>query len=115
MTASNRPLEVDVLAREIWNRAAMAHGTRDIELALQVCAELGKIEQAYELRIKPGHEPAAERKGSTAGKFTGRPITSKYPGACRVCRHPYSIGDSVLWSKAGGCAHITCGELEAAR
>lgn len=116
MSASNKSLKQDVLAREIPNRAALvASGFDGAEHAMALAKDLHFIlEHGYELRLKPGHD-ATSAKQSAGGKFTGRPITSKYPGACRVCRRPYAIGDEVLWSKAGGCAHITCGELEADR
>lgn len=119
----SRPLEVDVLARGLFDRAAMAWGMRDAEVALEVCRDLAKIEPEYELRLKvlgAKHDGATvdrlkrqvQQKQGEPAAFVGRPITSRFSGRCAVCKGPYTAGADVFWRKGAGAAHVTCGEPE---
>lgn len=108
-----RPLAVDQIARAIFNNAAIAVGTRDAELALQVCTDLGAIERDYRLalRCEPARtaSPSTSEHGST---FCGRMIATKFAAQCKVCRAPIAAGAEVIWQKGVGVACVACGEIE---
>ena len=104
---NQRPLEVDQIARGVWNKAAIAIGMNDTEAALEVCRELAAIEDQYELKLR------VDRPSPSAGaRFVGRPINAQFSGVCRVCGRPYKAGADVLWTRGGGTAHLACGEVE---
>ena|SRR6185503_20065446 len=106
---NSRPQRVDQLARAIWNRAAMAAGMNDTEVALEVCRELGEIEEAYELRLRCADPRLASTKGT---KFTGRPMEAKFAGRCVVCSGAIDVGDTILYSREQKRAgHLRCGEV----
>ena len=117
---STRPIEVDQIARSLWNRAALAVGMNDRDEAFAVCRDLGAIEAAYELRLKnerfdrgaPTRRTSNDApRAAVQSKFTGRPIASKFAGRCKVCGGQYAEGDEVLWCQGAGCAHLDCGEI----
>ena len=90
MSASNKPLRVDQLARAVFGRAAEARAKGDAELALRVCAELESIASTYELRFRDGAPAAMPAKP--------RLLASKYSGTCAACGKGYAIGDTIRWT-----------------
>ena len=39
-------------------------------------------------------------------------IIAKYPGRCRKCGRPISVGDKIDWESGKGAAHVECPEAE---
>jgi hypothetical protein len=89
------------LARDVFNRAAIAAGTSDKELALEVCRELGEIESSYTLWAKdrlletPGTERPTDRPGASLRK-----MAAKWPGRCSKCARAISVGTLIAYDGA---------------
>jgi hypothetical protein len=129
MSAANRPLRVDQIARGLFGRAAMAVGMHDAEAALEICRTLGEIENDYALTLKCGGEQfrstsklgsedpvAARREANDAPqsprRFTGRPMHAKFASKCHVCNGGISEGSSILYSRElRRAVHDSCGEI----
>jgi hypothetical protein len=104
------------LARAIWNRAAIAVGTADHELALEVCRELGGIEADYTLVARDAlmaGTARAETSGpaNPAGAETRAPTSSlrhmpaKFPGICGQCGGHIQVGSPIAYDAASKRAY----------
>lgn len=109
-------LRVDQLAREFWNRCAIAVGMSDTDAALECCRHAGEIELAYELRLKTGESPSApgEAAGHRGGSSELRPsplrrITARFAGTCRKCSRGITVGSSIAYDPdAKRAFHAEC-------
>jgi hypothetical protein len=110
-----KSLRVDVVAREIPNRAAViAGGFGDEGEALELVKDLNFIlESDYEIRLRTGATQKREAEAKGDG-FIGRPMDSQYPGRCAVCSRGFATGDQILFNgdkpKGQRAAHLRCGD-----
>lgn len=87
---------IDVMAREVFDRAYRAMTTADEALALHVCAELEQVRGHYDLTLKTA--PLIVRR------VWGRPIRTQRDNLCGVCREKLPAGSSALLL----VAHLQC-------
>ncbi len=107
------------LAREIWNRAAIAAGMSDADEALAVCRMLGEIESEYHLIAKTEiHEaprPKRDSEPAKPGDASGKTVrlASKFAGTCRTCGARHDRGEPVWWTRGVRCVECDgCGSTE---
>src|SRR5689334_14372722 len=101
-------LKVDILAREVMNRAAIAAGMNDREEALAVCRDLVEVEKAYDLRLRTGEQHAREM----GAPFVGKPMQSRFASTCAVCRQGISPGSNIIYNgELKRAAHAGCVEV----
>jgi hypothetical protein len=103
-------LRVDILAREIFGRAAIAAGMSDRDEALLVCRDLIEIEGAYRLALRCGDEA---RSTTPASAEKPRRMPTQYAGTCRACGARHAVGDPVWW--ASGVRGVLCDQCGRAR
>lgn len=95
---SSTTLQVDRVAHEVFNVAAIAAGMNDADAALEVCRKLGEIEKHY--RLAPRTE---ERSTSAGSRDTGptrgalRRMDAKFPGRCAKCATAISVGMPIAY------------------
>jgi hypothetical protein len=108
---SAKPLPEDVFINNAFHRAAIAIRTNDREAAFDLVNDLHLLEGKVFLTIVPG---AREREArAAAAGFVGRPIDSRFPGTCEVCRKPFGIGAPILYNAdLRRAAHHACGGVE---
>lgn len=108
--SGNKPLPVDILARELPDRVALWAGLAGDEAeAVAIVRDLASVFEAYELRLRAGAEAARSGSG-----FVGRPILAKFASACAVCRGAIRINDEILYDRDRSgmkAAHVRCGEV----
>lgn len=116
-SVSGSTLQCDRDAREIFNEAAIAHGTHDAELALVVCEKLTRIEPHYRLAPRSADDAQASatsgiRSRSAPETPAGKPIriAAKFAGSCQKCGARHSAGDPIWWVRgARGVDCVGCG------
>jgi len=91
------------IARAIWNRAAIAVGMSDRELALEVCRELGEIESEYTLWAKDAlmaGNPATGAPpddGSPAERGSLKRLPARFAGRCGKCARAINVGTPIAY------------------
>jgi hypothetical protein len=85
------------LARGIFNRAAIAAGTSDRELALEVCRDLGEIEGDYTLVARDALMGRAETRAPPSSL---RRMPAKFPGRCGHCGGHINVGALIAYDAA---------------
>ena len=108
--ASNKPLRIDCLAREIPGRVALIASGFDADpaLAIELCKDLHEcLEGGYRLELTT----AAHAKRRQP-EFVGHPMRSKLErSTCAVCSRPINQGDDIVYnSTIRRAAHLECGE-----
>ena len=107
------PLPEDVLVSTagFWNRCAIAVSMNDAEAGMELLRDMHACEGKIHLSIVPGvrqHEATV-----AAVAFVGRPMESRFPGNCAVCRKPFPAGAQILYSPdQRRTAHDACGDVE---
>lgn len=101
-------LRVDILAREIFGRAAIAAGMGDKDAALAVCRDLVDVEGAYRLTLRVGEQHAR----TTGSAFVGKPMRARFASRCAVCSMGISEGAEIIYaSEIKKAAHAGCAEV----
>lgn len=101
----------DVLLCSLWARVAIAAGMNDKDAALEIVRDLHLAEgKLFITTTSPNTELGAER--AREPEFSGRPMISRFPGRCAVCRAGFPAGVEILYSaERRAAAHVRCGEV----
>lgn len=106
---SNRPLAVDVAAREVREQLELAAARGDAPLALSAAerfASFGLLAVAPDFAMGASSPRASEVASATA---FSRPFPAKYPGRCVACDGTIAQGETAVYRAADrAVAHPAC-------
>jgi hypothetical protein len=55
-----------------------------------------------------GHRNSPNAPDEPANQEDEMIITAKFPGTCRKCNQPITVGEKIEWEKSAGATHVKC-------
>lgn len=102
--AHNQSLPVDIGAREVFGKAAIAVALRDHEAAIEVCKLLLDVEREYCLTLRTA-PLAPEGDADPTASRRGLLMLAKFAGRCATCSGRIAPGESIFYDRAAKAAH----------